>query len=187
MRRILIIAAITAMSGQQLAFARAPTHQLHPSPPQPGTVIKQIQVPQFVLTHHPPKGDLTITQRIPLDIPALPISRPQAKEEAVTCQFTLDGFELNGFTLTGVQKARIGVFTKSLQGQVSVVGHSDHFGPTWAKERVATRRAQSVAAFLTSRGVNVASATGQSDHQQISTDPAKNRRVEITVLECEEK
>lgn len=50
------LAATVAMSGQ-LAFARSPTQQLYPSPPQPDTVINQIQVPQFVLTQTPKKED----------------------------------------------------------------------------------------------------------------------------------
>jgi outer membrane protein OmpA-like peptidoglycan-associated protein len=76
------------------------------------------------------------------------------------------------------------VLNKYNQTQIEVGGHTDSTGPEQYNQQLSMRRAEAVSNALTQQGVNSARirAIGYGESRPISSDPAMNRRVEITIL-----
>ena len=77
---------------------------------------------------------------------------------------------------------------------IEVAGHTDSIGDPAYNQTLSERRAQSVAAYLSSRGVNqqrmIVVGAGEYhpvDSNDTSEGRARNRRVELTIVPVEKK
>ena len=76
------------------------------------------------------------------------------------------------------------VLNKYNQTQIEVGGHTDSTGPEEYNRLLSMRRAESVKNALVQQGIDPARIRtyGYGESRPISSDPAKNRRVEITII-----
>jgi outer membrane protein OmpA-like peptidoglycan-associated protein len=76
------------------------------------------------------------------------------------------------------------VLNKYNQTQIEVGGHTDSTGSEEYNQKLSERRAEAVSNALTHQGINPARirAVGYGESRPISSDPAKNRRVEVTII-----
>lgn len=76
------------------------------------------------------------------------------------------------------------VLRKYNQTQIEVAGHTDTTGPADYNQQLSVRRAESVKNALVQQGVapQRIMAVGYGESQPISSDHAKNRRVEIVIV-----
>jgi len=76
------------------------------------------------------------------------------------------------------------VLNKYNQTQIEVGGHTDSTGSDQYNQQLSMRRAESVKNALVQQGINPARIRtfGYGESRPISSDPAMNRRVEITII-----
>ncbi|OLQ91921.1 hypothetical protein BIY22_16830 [Vibrio panuliri] len=105
-------------------------------------------------------------------------------------------FALNSSKLKPESAAKLDELVQLLndypQAQVEIVGHTDSSGAAEYNQQLSEKRAQSVAAVLTERGVDASRITvsGEGEANPIASNEtregrAQNRRVDITVPEFE--
>jgi outer membrane protein OmpA-like peptidoglycan-associated protein len=77
-----------------------------------------------------------------------------------------------------------GTLNKYNQTQIEVGGHTDSTGPEQYNQQLSMRRAEAVTNALIQQGINPARirTVGYGESRPISSDPAMNRRVEITII-----
>ena len=101
-------------------------------------------------------------------------------------------FPTNGTTLSAAAKNQLATFStqmKDLQDtDITIYGHTDNTGSASVNERISLQRAQSVASYLESRGINASRilSEGKSFNDPVADNDtaegrAKNRRVEVYV------
>ncbi|NVK30365.1 MAG: OmpA family protein [Gammaproteobacteria bacterium] len=114
--------------------------------------------------------------------------------EAVDAKVTLSGgvlFDFDSAALTAagaaeLDKVAAGIAAMSAVNAVSVVGHTDSRGSDEYNMALSNRRANTVAAYLASKGVENVSTSGMGESSPVAdnaTDEgrAQNRRVEIMI------
>jgi outer membrane protein OmpA-like peptidoglycan-associated protein len=76
------------------------------------------------------------------------------------------------------------VLNKYNQTQIEVGGHTDSTGSEQYNQQLSMRRAESVKNALTQQGISASRIRtfGYGESRPISSDPAMNRRVEITII-----
>lgn len=101
-------------------------------------------------------------------------------------------FPTNGTTLSAQAKNQLATFStqmKDLQDtDITIYGHTDNTGSASVNERISLQRAESVASYLQSRGINASRihSEGKSYNDPVADNDtaegrAKNRRVEVYV------
>lgn len=101
-------------------------------------------------------------------------------------------FPTNGTTLSAAAKNQLATFStqmKDLQDtDITIYGHTDNTGSASVNERISLQRAESVASYLESRGINASRihSEGKSFNNPVADNDtaegrAKNRRVEVYV------
>ena len=101
-------------------------------------------------------------------------------------------FPTNGTTLSAAAKNQLATFStqmKDLQDtDITIYGHTDNTGSASVNERISLQRAESVASYLQSRGINASRihSEGKSFNNPVADNDtaegrAKNRRVEVYV------
>ena len=101
-------------------------------------------------------------------------------------------FPTNGTTLSAAAKNQLATFStqmKDLQDtDITIYGHTDNTGSASVNERISLQRAESVASYLQSRGINASRihSEGKSYNDPVADNDtaegrAKNRRVEVYV------
>ena len=95
-------------------------------------------------------------------------------------------FQIDSSVLTDQEMKKLKQFIKTLKedstGSVNVTGYTCQLGTATYNQKLAVLRAKTVADVLKQQGVNVAIVTGKPGCFISHTDPAKNRRVEITTM-----
>jgi outer membrane protein OmpA-like peptidoglycan-associated protein len=95
-------------------------------------------------------------------------------------------FQKNSSTLDDQEMKKLNQFIKTLKedstGPLNVTGYTCQLGTATYNQKLAVLRARTVADALKQQNVIVATVDGQTGCFISHTDPAKNRRVEITVL-----
>jgi outer membrane protein OmpA-like peptidoglycan-associated protein len=106
-------------------------------------------------------------------------------------------FPTNGTTLSQTSKDELAAFASKMsdfkQTDLNIFGHTDNTGGEAVNKRISTQRADAVATFLKSKGINADRITtwGMSYDEPIATNDtaegrAQNRRVEIYITANEE-
>jgi len=101
-------------------------------------------------------------------------------------------FQKNSSTLDDQEMKKLNQFIKTLKqdstgplnvnGSVNVTGYTCQLGTAAYNQKLAALRAINVADVLKRQGVTVATVTGKPGYFISHTNPAKNRRVEITAV-----
>lgn len=95
-------------------------------------------------------------------------------------------FQKNSSTIDDLEMKQINHFIKTLKqdstGSVNVTGYTCQLGTATYNQKLAALRAKTVADVLKQQGVTVATVEGKTGCFISHTDPAKNRRVEITAV-----
>jgi len=95
-------------------------------------------------------------------------------------------FQKNSSTIADQEMKQLNQFIKTLKpdstGPVNVTGYTCQLGTPTYNQKLALLRAITVADVLKQQGVTVATVTGKPGCFISHTDPAKNRRVEITAM-----
>jgi OOP family OmpA-OmpF porin len=132
--------------------------------------------------------------------PAAPVAKPAPKPATRTATFT-DTFATGSATLSPAARARIDkeiIVPLSNMSSVSLIyieGHTDRLGSQQANQKLSERRADAVANYLVSKGVDrskiqslgmgktnpVKSCPDQKDRKQLAECLAPNRRVVVQV------
>ena len=101
-------------------------------------------------------------------------------------------FDFNKSTLSKEAKEELGQFAAGLSDlpdtDLTIIGHTDNVGTAEANQSVSEKRANAVAKFFTSKGINAKRlhAEGHSFNEPVASNDtaegqAKNRRVEVYV------
>lgn len=129
----------------------------------------------------------------PAPAPA-PAPKPAPAPTAEKVTFAADAFfDFDKSVLKPEGKARLDDLVAKLQGitleVVIAVGHTDSTGPAAYNQRLSVRRAESVKAYLVSKGIeaNRVYTEGKGEAQPVADNKtrdgrAKNRRVEVEVV-----
>ncbi|MCK5715859.1 MAG: OmpA family protein, partial [Thiomargarita sp.] len=101
--------------------------------------------------------------------------------------FASDSSQLKVDAQTSIEKLIKSLNIDDIQ-QITVVGHTDHFGSKLYNQKLSEKRAKSVARFLLKKGVSAdkVSTEGKGEEQPLSnkktkTAYAENRRVELKI------
>jgi outer membrane protein OmpA-like peptidoglycan-associated protein len=146
---------------------------------------------QFLITDTPPS--------IPVPEKALKINLKMFTPRAIQAEADFTGthtevintlsvfFPKSSSILDAQEIQKLTQFIKRLKkhsfGPVSVTGYTCRLGSGEYNQKLALKRAVTVANAIKKQGIRIGSVTGKAGCCYISdTDPAQNRRVEITVL-----
>ena len=165
--------------------------------PAPATIIKDHYAFVFETAHCADTEQFLITNAV-ASIPPLEKSlkvnfhafSPKAaipdSKDTIIKKWTVF-FPVGESALNAEEAQKLANFIKDYQkhafGRVSVTGYTCRLGSSGYNQKLALKRAVTVADAIKNQGINVGSVTGKAGCCYISdTDPAQNRRVEITVL-----
>ncbi|PWR00539.1 OmpA family protein [Leucothrix pacifica] len=168
-----------------------------PSPPIVKTVVKRVPSPPVVKTvvKHVPAPQ-PVVHKVVVNNPApAPVAKPAPQPKVI--HKTLAGgsnFATNSSTLTNAGRSALNrmasdlIRDKVVIHNIGIIGHTDNVGSHQANQKLSQRRAESVAAYLASRGLNrgLMTVVGRGETQPISSNAsaagrAQNRRVNIVV------
>lgn len=160
------------------------------------TVVKHAPAPKpvvhRVVVNNPPPAPKPVVHRVVVNNP------PQApKPQPRVVHKTLAGgsnFATNSATLTRAGRDALGRMASDLLRDkvaiqsITIIGHTDNVGSHASNQSLSKRRAESVASYLSSRGINrgLMNVIGRGEVQPVANNAtgegrAKNRRVNITV------
>lgn len=162
-----------------------------PSPPIVKTVVKTVPVEKTIVKHIP--APQPVVNRVVVNNPAPAKPKPQPK----VVHKTLAGgsnFATNSASLTNAGKSSLNRMASDLLRDkvvihnIAIIGHTDNVGSHAANQTLSQRRAESVANYLASRGLNrgLMTVVGRGETQPTASNAsaagrAQNRRVNIVV------
>jgi OOP family OmpA-OmpF porin len=153
-----------------------------------GALVRQVQAPP----PPPPAAPPVATPRPP----APPAAQPPAPQPPAATKVTYAAdafFDFDKSVLKPEGKAKLDDLVGKIQGinleVIIAVGHTDSVGTDQYNQRLSVRRAESVKAYLVSKGIekNRVYTEGKGEKQPVADNKtaegrAKNRRVEIEVV-----
>jgi outer membrane protein OmpA-like peptidoglycan-associated protein/opacity protein-like surface antigen len=185
--------------------AQPPRSVVKPKPvikkaPPPKPIIKTVvkHVPVYIQKPAPKPVVRTIIKQAPPVIQRVEVVRPTpVVKKSRTIHKTLAGgshFASNSASLTYEGRNALNRLANDLLNDqvvihnISIVGHTDSVGSTQSNQRLSEQRANSVASYLASRGLNrgLMTVLGRGESQPIASNVnasgrAQNRRVNIVV------
>lgn len=200
MQREQSIVIVNQAQAQAQAPVFVPAPRPAPAPkPEVKTVVKTVvkHVPVVVRTPAPKPIVRTIIKQAPPVIQKVHIPAPQPKAQPRVIHKTLAGgshFASNSATLTQSGRSALDRMASDLLRDqvvihnITIIGHTDSVGTDAANLRLSQQRAQTVANYLGSRGLNRNGMTviGRGEQEPIADNKtaagrAQNRRVNLVV------
>jgi len=184
---------MTACAGPQKTIT-APLRNITLSPP-PAIVIKDLYFFAYETVRCADTNQFLVTDRPFSVIPPekalkidLKIFTPKASQPELIKSLSVF-FSVNSFSLDTHETQKLARFINQLKqnqiGPVEVTGYTCRMGSKEYNQKLAVKRAMTVADSLKRQGIPIASVTGKAGCCYISdSDPAQNRRVEITVSQA---
>lgn len=139
-------------------------------------------IPPLAVAKKNPPISVMMTRELPSFVAPVkaPAVQVQTPKEAVHTVL----FGLGSASLTGKEEEKLIAFLDSLEdrkGRTSVHGYTCDLGSAALNDRLARRRAATVASFLQSKGIAPVSIEGSGKCCYVSRLRHQNRRVQITV------
>ena len=152
-------------------------------------VIKAMPIPKPIVVIAPQPAPVVI----------VPVIKPAPKPQYITRTLSLNessgaNFGFDNDSLSRSAQQRLAAFSREVKSSnvnpsnVTVIGHTDSIGSVMYNQKLSERRANSVAGYLATQGINrqIMRVSGRGELQPVAsnkskTGRAKNRRVDIQV------
>lgn len=180
MRKIVMLGVLAALAGHAQAQSQAQAQAVPPAQAQVQAPMGRATADELVEKLAPPSAPLTRSMRNLV---------PQRRQVDLVVNFDFDSARLQDASRPLLESLAQALNSERLKGtRFKVEGHTDGKGSARYNDELSSRRAQAVAAFLVSQGVESGrlETTGRGFSELLvpdRPDAAENRRVRVIAVE----